>query len=310
MILNGHSVLNPNAINYFSIKSSEKAEWMSLEDFYNSRYTKNPKIRFTYEQLSKCRFRYRDIEYKYASFVDKLPTLSMPDFYNASTIQSEYFCTSKKNGYCIRLLNTLDRYIKKARFETIKAATIFDIDYLNSDSRPKTYYWYYLQRCFYAENAIYSYYSTYEILSLLVWIFKDYYLEKPHETFENISKNCNSNDLRKKLKSEDSYVFDLLAAPNKNINKKFSQVVKWCNTFKHRGILRFEGESERNKPTSLFIPTEAGGNEGVECCSSADWEFAYVDLDKDVLPTLIAYHENIVETASKIIQVFFMNEGE
>ena len=40
MMLSGHSVSNPNAINYFSIKSSEKSGWMHLEDFYNNRYTK------------------------------------------------------------------------------------------------------------------------------------------------------------------------------------------------------------------------------------------------------------------------------
>lgn len=66
MMLSGHSTSNPDAINYFSIKSSEKSGWMPLEDFYSSRYTKNPKIKFTYEQISKFRYMYRSTEYKYS----------------------------------------------------------------------------------------------------------------------------------------------------------------------------------------------------------------------------------------------------
>ena len=310
MMLSGHSVSNPNAINYFSIKSSEKSGWMHLEDFYNNRYTKNPKIKFTYDQVSKYRYMYRSTEYKYSSFIDMLPQLSMPDFYTASMIRSEYLNFSKKYGYCIRLLDTLNRYIQKARFETIKAATIFDIDYLNSDSLPKTYYWYYLQRCFNAENAIYSYYATYEILALLVWICKDYYLDKPHETFESISKNCKSQDLRNKLKSDDRHIFDLLAEPNKSINKKFAKVVKWCNTFKHRGILRFDGEHESNRPTILCIPNEYGNAEGIEQFSNSDWDFKYVDLEKDVIPTLVKYHKDILEVSSEIIRSYLTSEGQ
>lgn len=310
MNISGRPVSNPSAIGYFSIKPSEKAGWISLEDFYDKRYTKNPKIKFTYEQLSKCRFRYRDNECKFSSFTDELPRLTMPNFYNANTMQLEYFCTSAKSGYCIRLLNTLDRYIQKARYETIKAATIFDVDYLNSDIHPKTYDWYYLQRCFYAENAIYSYYSTYEILSLLVWICKDYYLQESHKTFEIVSKKCKSHILRKKLQSDDQYLFNLLSEPNGSPNKFFAQVITWCNTFKHRGILRFEGERKTNEPTCCFIPSQAGLDMGMEQCSSADWSFLYIDLDKDVLPALIDYHKNIVETSLKIIEHCLINHSE
>ena len=98
---------------------------MSLQEFYEQRKNKNNHVFFTDNSLKSCQFMYRDNKYKYNQLVNpQILSLSISKFYDK---EKELFIPHElKDEYSIRLMETLDRYINKARFESIKASTILD----------------------------------------------------------------------------------------------------------------------------------------------------------------------------------------
>ena len=299
----GTAVFNPKVATFVQIKAPNKNDWTSLESIYEEIRAKNKRAYFTHSQMKKYQFRYRGKVYKYNDLENrKVYSLIIPCFCSPQLRSNYIFYTSKKNAYTIRLLDTIDRYLEKARFEALKAATIFDANYLNSNVSPKSYEWFYKQRCFYAENAIYSYYSTYEVLALIVWVSRSY-MKPTDDTFDKVCRSCHSNDLRNRLYESQDELYPLLGDEEKrgNINPHFKQVIDWCNSFKHRGILRFSGEELENQPSTLFIP-EINGLPSIEnCCGSSDWKYKYIDLDDEVIPALVSYHEAIYLAAEKVV---------
>lgn len=299
MNLSGCSVSTLACKDYLKIKSSNRTGFISLDEYWNNIIAKNPTYKLTHEKLSKCKFQYRGRELKYselcASYWNKM---ELPQFYDAEAMSVEYCGTvTQEKGYCLRLLKTLDRYLGKARFETIKAATLLDIDYLNADTSAKPYSWQYFQRCYNAENAIYSYYSLYEIIVLLIYICAH---QNSGQSFEEYSKECRSRVFRKKLRQKDPELFSLISdgTNDANTHPDFAKVCNWCNSFKHRGIIRFDGELIENQVQTMFIPEP---NSGLKPYFSGNSEFAYIDLDNDVIPELVNYHQKIVELAYKVI---------
>ena len=224
--------------------------------------------------------------------------MELPQFYDAAAMNVEYCGTvTQEKGYCLRLLQTLDRYLGKARYETIKAATLLDLDFLNADTDTKPYSWQYFQRCYNAENAIYSYYSLYETIVLLIYICAH---QNNGRSFVEYSEECRSGVFRRKLRQKDPELFVLISdgTDKANIHPNFAKVCSWCNSFKHRGVLRFDGELMKNQAQTLFIPEP---NSGLMPYCSGKSEFVYIDLDNDVIPELVNYHQKIVELAYKVI---------
>lgn len=299
MNLSGRSVSTLACKDYLKIKSSDRTGFISLDEYWNNIIAKNPTYKFTHEKLSKCKFQYRGRELQYSELcASSWNKMKLPQFYDAEAMSVEYCGTvTQEKGFCLRLLKTLDRYLGKARFETIKAATLLDIDYLNADTSAKPYSWQYFQRCYNAENAIYSYYSLYEIIVLLIYICAH---QNSGCSFEGYSKECRSSRFRKTLRQGDPELFSLISdgTNDANIHPDFTKVCNWCNSFKHRGIIRFDGELMENQVQTMFIPEP---NSGLKPYFSENSEFVYIDLDNDVIPELANYHQKIVELAYKVI---------
>lgn len=196
--------------------------------------------------------------------------MELPQFYDNTALKGELFGTIvQEHGYCLRLLRTLDRYLVKARFEAIKAATLLDIDFLNSDTNTKEYSWQYVQRCYFAENAIYSYYSLYEIVILLIYICKN---QNCGCKFSDYAKQCRAGSFRKELISNDYDLFLLVSdgSSDAKIHPDFAKISMWCNMFKHRGIIRFDGEQLENQLQTIFTPE---ANSGLKNTSQAIMSF-------------------------------------
>ena len=299
MNLSGHSVSTLTCKDYLKIKSSNRTGFISLDEYWNNIIAKNPTYKFTHEKLSKCKFQYRGRELQYSELcAPSWNKMELPLFYDAEAMSVEYCGTvTQEKGYCLRLLQTLDRYLGKARYETIKAATLLDLDFLNADTDTKPYSWQYFQRCYNAENAIYSYYSLYEIIVLFIYICAH---QNSGRSFVEYSEECHSSVFRKKLRKEDPELFVLISdgTDKASIHPDFAKVCSWCNSFKHRGVLRFDGEFMKNQTQTLFIPEP---NSGLMPYCSGKSEFVYIDLDNDVIPELVNYHQKIVELAYKVI---------
>ena len=308
MNITGHSITQLSCINYLYIKSSERAGFIPIDEYYNKIIEKNTKYKFTHEKLSNCKFRYRGKELRYSELCTvNWNTLVLPQFYDADAINVEFLSTvTQEKGYCLRLLKTLDRHLGKARFETLKAATLLDIDYLNADTATKPYSWQYFQRCYNAENAIYSYYSLYEIIVLLIYICLR---QNIGHSFEKYSKECHSGEFRKKLRQESPELFALISdgTEKASIHPDFAKVCNWCNSFKHRGVIRFDGEFMKDQVQAMFIPET---NSGLKPYRSEKNEFIYIDLDNDVIPELVNYHQKIVDLAYKVIAHCKVKEKE
>lgn len=299
MSITGHSISQLSCESYLYIKPSERTGFIPISEYHSGIIEKNPKHKFTHQELSKCEFQYRGNPFQYSELcVVGLGEMTPPQFYNDDAMKAEFFdTTTQAKGYCLRLLKTLDRYLGKARFETIKAATILDVDYLNADTNIKPYSWQYFQRCYNAENAIYSYYSLYEIIVLLVYICAH---QNSGLSFEEYSKKCRSAAFRKKIKQGDNELFILLSdgTSDANIHPDFEKVCSWCNSFKHRGVIRFDGEYMKNQVQTMFITVPGSGLDTY--CSEKN-EFVYIDLDNDVIPELMNYHQKIIDLAYKVI---------
>lgn len=296
---------------YLYVQASERVGLQTLDQFVEGRKSKNAKAIFNHETMKKCKYKYRNQDYKYEHLTNpQIIKLELPSFYD---INNELFgCITVESGYCLRLLQTLDRYLMKARFETIKASTILDIDFVNSDYSKKSYQWQYLQRCYFAENAIYSYYSAFEIILQLIWISKGFHKEysdfKRERTFESAVNGCSLSKLTNKLKPHDDgrnllNLFSFLPENEKEyvLLDDFKCVRDWCNGFKHHGTLRFEGEKEIDKPTIRFEPVQIPEFPSLANLSSDDFRYTYIDLDLEVLPELKKYHNAIISLAEKVI---------
>lgn len=299
MNLSGRQVSTLACKDYLKIKSSNCTGFISLDKYWNNIIAKNPTYKFTHEKLSKCKFQYRGRELRYSELcAPSWNKMELPQFYDAEAMSVEYCGTvTQEKGYCLRLLQTLDRYLGKARYETIKAATLLDLDFLNADTDTKPYSWQYFQRCYNAENAIYSYYSLYETIVLLIYICAH---QNNGRSFVEYSEECRSGVFRRKLRQKDPELFVLISdgTYKANIHPNFAKVCSWCNSFKHRGVLRFDGELMKNQAQTLFIPEP---NSGLMPYCSGKSEFVYIDLDNDVIPELVNYHQKIVELAYKVI---------
>ena len=304
----GQSLSQLSCKNYLYIKAPGNSTFIPIDEYYNKIAQKNPNFKFTHKKLREYKFKYRDKILNYDSLcIIDCNQMGIPSFYDSIAVGVEKLGTvMQEKGFCLRLLNTFDRYLGKARYETIKAATILDVDYLNSDTNLKPYSWQYFQRCYNAENAIYTYYSLYEIIILFIYICNN---QGGGKTFEEYSKGCHSGNFRKKLKEIDNELFLWVSdgASEAKIHPDYAKVCDWCNMFKHRGILRFNGEYMSNQVQSRFIPAT---NWGLKPYNSEDNEFQFIDLDKEVIPELFNYHKKIIELASKVVEHFRVKESE
>lgn len=306
-MLTGKSLSFTAVKQYFYILIDETK--YTLEQYVNKIKEENKEILFTHEMLSNIKYLYRGKVLEYSELENQetcdLPT---PYFYDNDNIRSKELLGVfvLQDGYIIRLLETLDRYIRKARYETIKAANILDVNFLNHDVNAHFYEFYYLLRCFNAENAVFSYYSVYEILLQIVWIYNEFYdSTKP---FKEILKKCKPFKLSDKLRKKDDIrflplLFDYSPSEEKYIVKaKFKKIRDWCNSFKHHGILRFEGEKIQDKPTfTRTYADEYKAQNEVKDFGSIDFEASYIDLDNEVIPALIKYYNDSIELADKIL---------
>ena len=308
MMLKGQTTFPRACVDYLKICPSEKRGFISLKEYYDSIRSKNPKITFTSDNLSRCKFKYRGDILKFHELENRqVIALALPQLFDTVAMKKSVFgCVNSKSGRTLNLLETLDRYLEKARYELFQASTILDVDYLNSSIFDATYKSKYRQRCFYAENSIYSYYSIYEIVMLIIYVSLN---DCGSLSFDDIAQKCKSTRLRIALKNSNDCLYKEVASEKNGktiINTKFEKVTEWCNSFKHRGILRFEGEKRLNKPQSLFIPINTSTDRASS--SSSDWEFSYVDLDTEVIPALIQYHKDIVALAEKVIEHYHIKE--
>lgn len=299
MSITGHSMSQLSCESYLYIKPSERTGFIPISEYHSRIIEKNSKHKFTHEELSKCKFQYRGKPLQYSELcVVGSGKMTAPQFYNDEAMTAEFFgTTTQEKGYCLRLLQTLDRYLGKARYETIKAATLLDLDFLNADTDAKPYSWQYFQRCYNAENAIYSYYSLYEIIVLLIYICAH---QNSGRSFVEYSEECRSGVFRKKLRKEDPELFVLISdgTDKANIHPDFAKVCNWCNSFKHRGVIRFDGEYMKNQVQTMLITAPGSGLDPY--CSGKN-EFVYIDLDKDVIPELMNYHQKIIDLAYNVI---------
>ncbi|WP_142415421.1 hypothetical protein [Hathewaya massiliensis] len=277
---------------YFYIKEDDK--WVKLEEFIRKFKGNSSETSLTHEALEKNVYLYRKKEFKYGElFNDKVGNLETCNF-------SRYLgsiAIDTKKQCLLKLIDTLQRYINKARYELIKCSNIIDIDFLNSDINDYIYDYYYLQRCFNAENAIYSYYSTFEILMQIIWVYKDFY---KGNNLSEILEKCNLNKLIDKLDKEKDPIFLKEFRLEKYcLYPKFQEVRNWCNKFKHRGVLRFEGEEFDNKCQIKII--DVSGSNKKEDFNSNDFQYECIDLDYSVIPKLIDYHNEILKLSKYII---------
>jgi hypothetical protein len=308
MTVTGSVNLRPKSYDFFSVSIPEKGLHIPLEEFVDRVLPQKADFLSLSNELRKYNYIYRGKEF---SFDDLAHTDAMEmrifQFYDQNAFNQEFFnYPEQKIGYALRLLATLDRYLEKARFETIQASRLLDITLFSSNINDKSYYWQFKQRCYNAENAIYSMYSLYEILVLIVYICRE---DCNGKSFHELSKECHSSSYRKALKGKDNTIYSLIAdTTNGKINPKFQVVTEWCNQFKHRGILRFFGETlsvDHGSLISVFVPTEESG---LSEYSSQKNAYQYIDLDEKVLPELINYYNNIVELAKQIVDYFRIKE--
>ena len=313
MILIAKSLHFISYCKYFYI--TNKGKNMTVEEYVSSVKRNNHNAVFSTKLMSQNRYQYRGFEYRFSELVNtKARNMVVPSFYyNETTTRKELLGTfDVKVGYLTRLQETLDRYLRKARYETIKASTILDIDFLNADVGVRQYGDYYLQRCYNAENAIYTYYSVYEILMQMVWIAYDYYDKS--KDFQAILQECSVNKLSKRLSTaSDTCIMPYMFESNVehrtggdilrfDVLDRYRTIRDWCNNFKHRGILRFDGEKVQDKPQMQMEYTdEYKEKTGVKDFCSNDFESIYIDLDKEVIPELIKYHGEIMTLAERVI---------
>lgn len=266
---------------YFFVKKGK--DLLQIDDFLKQ-IKKSRSFLITHDLLERNTYLYRKKEYEYKElFNEKVLNLEIPKLYEQILDNIKF--KGEKTIYLLRLIETLDRYIRKARYELIKSSNIIDIDFLNSDYSYHNYDFYYIQRCSAAENAIYSYYSTFEILMQIIWVYKEFYKRcYKGYNFEKIVKTYNFETLKTKLKQKDSILlqkFCLRKDDKYLLHSKFYQVRKWCNDFKHNGILRFDGEK---------IYT-----------INSDLDYKYLDMDNKVIPELINYHNEVLKLSNYII---------
>ena len=282
-----------------------KGKEVNLEE-YISICNKKKIISFTHGQLANCSFVYRGKKYTYFTLCkNNIAETELPVFYNDDVYNKELFgCFSVECGCIIRLIETIDRYLNKARFETIKSATILDIDFMNADYSIKNYTWQYKQRCFYAENAIYSYCAVLEILMLIIWIGKGY-----HNSLRKLTDICEEFKMSKllcNLKNDDPQMMEIFANVDLAIKPAFREVRNWCNKFKHRGILRFEGEKRDNELQRYVQIRDEGNSQGESTFSNKDYSYEYIDLDKEVIPALKTFHNEFIKIAKQVIAKFIL----
>lgn len=308
MVIKGHTAIESYEMEkYFFIKSQSSKEYMPIEEFYRLRHEKNPRLFFDKNSLNSCKFKYRGEELRYKDLCMKeIMELDIAEFHikygergqiinpvNIKSMDGDYF---KKNNFYLCLFETLDRYINKASYEAKKAATILDLDFLNSDTNCKKYYWQYMLRCNYAENAIYSYYAAFEILMMIIYVVNNYCNKE--SSIEEIYTKFKMNYFLKKLKQDENSKIDKYEITDgKDILRKFKLVRDWCNAFKHRGILRFDGE-KKEKYVHQNIQYD---NKTYKLNDDSFMHF--IDLDKEVLPEIINYHNCIVSLSEKVLQV-------
>jgi hypothetical protein len=285
--------------------------WISIENFIKTLGEEDDKILLTHKLLEAQRYLYRGKKVIYEElFNKKVQSLDISNFYE-KFFRLELFAFEIKTHYLLKLISTLDRYINKARYELIKASSIIDIDYFNSDIDKYPYEWYYSQRFFNAENAIYSYYSIFEILMQIIWIYKDYFNGSTLKDALNYTFRKLTNNL---LKDKDTIFLNEFSSTDEDgkvlILPKFKNVRDWCDKFKHRGILRFDGEEFDNMYNLKVIPNkEYKGPAQLTEFESADYEYEYIDLDYCVIPELIKYHESILKLSKKIISNIGLEEN-
>ena len=65
----------------------------------------------------------------------------------------------------------------------------------------------------------------------------------------------------KKLRKEDPELFVLISdgTDKANIHPDFAKVCDWCNSFKHRGVIRFDGEYMKNQVQTMLITSTGSG---------------------------------------------------
>ncbi|NLD18844.1 MAG: hypothetical protein GX663_01155 [Clostridiales bacterium] len=295
----GKSISERKCRNYLQIKNSEN-KTVSVNDILLQ-----SKGSISHEFLKRYTYIYRGDELSYEQLSqNKAFELKIAEMYhNPEMLKKEILkCFEVKSGFIIRLIESLERYINKARFETINASNKFNVDYLNSDINYHDYDFYYQQRCYNAENAIYSYYAAFEILMQIIWIYKGF-----HGDTYNFKKALKSYStpqiLIKKLNDcADKEFVNLVSKDTKDIKPEYSKVRIWCNKFKHRGILEFDGNDISNKPTFNIIFTEEHKEQqGVKDFGSKNMQYEYIDLDNDVMPELISYHNNFLDLCNKTL---------
>ncbi|MEG1567076.1 MAG: hypothetical protein RR347_05285 [Anaerovoracaceae bacterium] len=264
--------------------------------------------RVNHKMLETYTYVYRGTKFTYAQLCkNEAATLEIASMYSNDNISNKeiYGGSGLKTCFIIRLYETLERYINKARFETICAANRLSVDFLNSDISYHEYDFYYQQRCYNAENAIYSYYAAFEILMQIVWIYNG--LNEDKQTLKKALKSYSTPDgLIKKLKiCDDANFVDLICEDSKqnSIKKEYSKVRSWCNKFKHRGVLEFEGNDVPNKITvEVKYEEPSKTKKGQKDYSSKNMQYEFIDLDNEVIPELISYHKNLFSLCDKIIK--------
>lgn len=298
--------MKPKCSDYLHVICEGKE--ITIEE-YISVYSNDQKVlSITHDQLKDVVFVYRNSQCSYNELCDsKITKTELYQFYN-NDLYNEFNKGFSPENWVIKrcLLKTVDRYLNKARFEAIKAATILDIDFMNANFSMKNYTLQYMLRCHYAENAIYSYYAVFEILMLVIWTSKGYHKIQNYHNFMDICKSCDVKKLLAKLKDDDPQMLELFANVDRNKNPSikcvFGRVRDWCNKFKHRGILRFEGEELDNEP-QIYIQITDEENSQEECLfSSKDYSYEYIDLDKEVIPALKAFHDEFIKVAKQVVE--------
>lgn len=296
MSFGGYSISQLKCLKYFYIKKDNKL--VSIEEFVEGFKKANSKRLLTHDILITQLYLYRDKEYKYSElFNDKVGNLQMSRYYN-QFLSLEMWGKEEKTHYLLKIIDTLDRYINKARYELIKCSNIIDIDFFNSDINDHVYEYYYLQRCWNAENAIYSYYSAFEILMQIIWIYKGYY---NGNNLNQVLGSYSFKVLIDKLKKQDNDIFlnKFFSTKYNQLLPEFKYVRSCCNKFKHKGVLRFEGEAFDNEPKIKVINIKDNIKE-IDFTSD-NFQYEYIDLDYEVIPKLINYHNEILELSKYII---------
>ncbi|QXE17647.1 hypothetical protein [Clostridium sp. 001] len=306
MAITGHAEFYPQCNKYFYINVDN--EWVDIETFIRKVKKGDNNFLFTHKIMEDKVYKYRNNEFKYKDlFNNEVNELKIPNYYNELFKELiDPRIIDVKFNYLKRLINTFDRYINKARYELLKASQIIDIDYLNSDINNHSYEFYYYQRCFNAENAIYSYYSSFEILMQMIWIFKNYF--KRNDDFNEVLGSYKFGKLKNNLKRDNDTIFlnefALIDTENNiNVFGNFQKIIDYCNWFKHRGIFRFDGEKIENEPTFKISPINNNSENSSKIdFSSENFKYKYLKLDDEVIPNLIAYHKDILTLSNSLIK--------